>query len=89
MANLFSTSYRVAIEKSISNEATRRFKTELALFDPYYWVAKRLLIIAQGDEPVDENSNDASDDDKVEDEKAKDEKNDDEKNEDEVEDKVT
>jgi len=46
MANFSSTSYRVAIEKGISNGATRKFKVELALFDPYYRVAKRLLMVA-------------------------------------------
>ena len=88
MTNFFSTSYRVAIEKNISNEATRRFKAKLALFDSYYRVAKRLLMIAQSDEFVDENGNDASDDDEIEDEKTKDEKNDNEKNENEIKNEV-
>jgi len=84
MANLSSTLYRIVIEKGISNEATRRFKTELALFGPYYRAARRLLIIAQGDELVDENDNDADDDDKTKDEKDEDENEMKNKMEDEV-----
>ena len=84
MTNFFFTSYRVAIEKSIFNEAMRRLKIQLALFNSYYRVAKRLLMIVQGDELVDENNNDASDNDETEDEK-----NENEKDEDEMEDKMT
>jgi len=85
MANLFFTSYRVAIEKGISNEVARKFKAELALFDPYYRAIKRLLMIAQDDELVDGNSNDAGGDDEIEDKEDKK----DEKDEDEMEDKMT
>ncbi len=69
MTNLFSTLYCVAIEKSIPNEATRRFKIELALFDSYYRALRRLLMIAQSDESINENDNDANDNDKAKDEK--------------------
>jgi len=83
MANFFSTSYRVAIKKSIPNGAARKFKAELALFGSYYRAAKRLLMVAQGDEPANGNGNDADDDDKAKDEEEKNEKNED-KMEDEV-----
>jgi len=83
MTNFSSTSYRVVIKKSISNEATCRFKTKLALFDSYYRVAKRLLIIAQGDELVDKNNNNASGNNE-----AKDKKNNNEKNENKMKDEI-
>jgi len=76
MADSSSTSYRIAIEKDIPNGATRKFKTELALFGPYYRAAKRLLMVAQGGEPVDGNGNDASGNDETEDEEEKEEKDD-------------
>jgi len=61
--------YCVAIEKSISNRATRKFKIELALFNSYYRVAKRLLIIAQNNKFVDRNNNNANNNNKVKDKK--------------------
>jgi len=76
MADPFSTPYRVAIEKGISDGATRKFKAELALFGPYYRAAKRLLMVAQGGEPVDGNGNDAGGDDEAEDEEEEEEEDD-------------
>jgi hypothetical protein len=72
--------YDIAIEKSISNKATRKFKTKLALFNSYYRATKRLLIIAQDNKLVNKNSNNANSNNKIDDKKKKKKKKIDNKN---------
>jgi len=63
--------YCIAIEKNISNKAARRFKIELTLFNSYYRVAKRLLIVAQNIRFVENNDNNADNNNNTENEKNK------------------
>jgi len=46
-------------------------KAELALFNSYYRVAKKLLIIVQSSKSVDKNNNNADNNNKAEDKKKK------------------
>jgi hypothetical protein len=71
MTNFFSTLYCIVIEKSISNKAICKFKTKLVLFNSYYRVAKRLLIIVQNNKFIDKNNNNASNNDKTKDKNKK------------------
>jgi len=63
--------YCIVIKKSISNKAIRKFKTKLALFNSYYRIAKRLLIIAQDNKLVNKNNNNANNNNKIKNKKKK------------------
>ena len=56
MANLLLTLYRITIQKGISNEVARKFKTNIVQFESYYRVAKALLAMIKETNNVDKTN---------------------------------